>query len=121
MRLALALSLALALAAGAYAATGVSGLHGVVKQATSPVCADGVPCDGLARGVTLVFRRAGHMAVRATTRDDGTYRVRLAPSRYAVRIGGRGNVAALKPAAVIVRRGRVSRVDFVVGTGIRRP
>lgn len=102
--------------------TSSSGLRGTVKQGpTTPVCAQNVPCDGLARGVTLVFARRGHVPVRARTRDDGTYRVRLAPGRYSVRVAGSGGVGGVKPAVVGVPSGRFAHVNFFVDTGIRAP
>ena len=81
----------------------------------------GTPCDGLARGVTLVFARRGHAPVRAKTRDDGTYRVRLAPGRYSVRVAGSAGVGGVKPSVVGVPAGRFARLNFFVDTGIRAP
>ena len=121
-RVALALAVALTAVAGASAATPPSsGLRGVVKQPKAPVCLDGASCDGLARGVTLVFVRRGSTRARATTRDDGTYRVRLAPGRYTVRIAPSDGVARLSPGAVTVPTGRIARVNFFVDNGIRQP
>jgi hypothetical protein len=121
---ALPLVLVVALLAGAAcgSAGGTSvrgGLYGTVtKGPLQPVCRQGVPCDGPAAGLTLVFRRNGAVAARATTGKDGTYRVSLAPGRYSV-----GAVPpALQPpepqAASVPRRG-FRRVDLFVDTGIR--
>ena len=108
-------------AAPAGAASTASGLRGVVTRGPiSPVCAAEQPCDAPATHVTLVFARGGHAAGRATTDNQGRYRVRLAPGLYHVsriaasRIGG-----GLKPDEARVRAGRFVRVDFSIDTGIR--
>ena len=91
-----------------------------MKQTSAPVCVQDTPCDGLARGVTLVFVRAGHRPSRVTTGGDGGYRVGLAAGRYAVRVAG-DDVARVRPRVVRVSRGRFARVDFFVDTGVRSP
>ncbi len=63
-------------------------------------------------GVTLVKRTHG--------RPDGTYRVALRPGRYIVTtpprsIGGERN----KEIPVTIRRGRTTRLDLDIDTGIR--
>ena len=115
-----ALAAAIAVPAATSAATPRSGLRGTVRTSAPPVCLQDLPCDGLARGVTLVFSRRSRVVARATTRDDGTYRVLLRPARYHVRIAGNGDTQ-LRPSAVAVPTGRVARVDFFFGTRIPAP
>lgn len=96
-----------------------SGLTGVVMRGPiTPVCREGVPCEAPAK-VTLVFSRPGHQAARVHTRADGSYRVRLAPGRYAVQTTERAFERRVEPARVTVLRGRFARADFRIDTGIR--
>jgi hypothetical protein len=112
----------LAAAAACAAANGTtahSGLRGTVtKGPLMPVCREGVPCDGPAAGLTLVFSRNGVAVGRTTTRQDGSYRLALRPGRYAVRAVPRGLVPP-EPNAVTVVADRFRRIDFFVDTGIR--
>lgn len=95
------------------------GLFGTVtKGPITPVCQEGVPCDGPAGGLTLVFSSNGEEVARTTTRQDGAYRVRLKPGRYSVRTAPRG-LSPPEPRAVTVPTGRFRHVDFFVDTGIR--
>ncbi len=65
-----ALAAAIAVPAATTAATPRSGLRGIVKTSAPPVCLQDTPCDGIARGVTLVFSRRSRVVARATTRAD---------------------------------------------------
>ncbi len=55
-----------------------------MRGPTQPVCQITEPCEEPARGVKLVFSRAGKVVARATTDKKGWYRVTLTPGRYAV-------------------------------------
>jgi hypothetical protein len=116
--LALLLVTATIAAAGASAAVGPSGLHGVVRRGPiSPVCRDNVPCDAPAAGVVLTFRRAG-VARTARTDANGRYRIALAAGIYSLESSGR-QLGQPSPAKVRVRAGRFDRIDFMIDTGIR--
>jgi archaeosine-15-forming tRNA-guanine transglycosylase len=91
----------------------------VTRGPIVPVCVAEQPCDGPAKNVTLAFVRDGNVR-RATTNDQGLYRVTLAPGLYSVRLMvgqqvGRG----LEPSRARVVVNRVRRVDFSIDTGIR--
>ena len=125
MRAAIGASLAVLVAAVACgAATGNAqelrtGLHGLVtKGPLSPVCSDETPCEGPAPDLRLVFSRNGGVVARTTTRADGTYRIRLRPGTYAVRVG-QPRRTATEPARATVPRSGFRRVNFFVDTGIR--
>ena len=109
---ALALVLAPSTTAGALARSGLYGT--VMRGPISPTCVAEQPCDAPAAGVVLVFSRGGVVVARVRTHGNGSYRIRLAPGRYAV-TGGRD----LQPSAVRVLRGRFRRVEFSIDTGIR--
>jgi hypothetical protein len=97
-----------------------SGLYGVVTRGPiTPVCREGVPCNGPAVGVTLRFLRAGREVARTRTGPQGRYRIALERGTYAVRTLQKmfGRVPA--PARVVVERGRFRRIDFFIDTGIR--
>ena len=55
---------------------------------------------------------------RTRTRADGTYRIRLRPGSYVVRVGLPRHTAT-QPATARVPRNGFRRVDFFVDTGIR--
>ena len=120
MRVAAALA-ALVAASSAGAATSSSGLRGIVMRGPiKPVCVVGQPCDAPAKHVTLVFSRNGRAVRRATTNEQGRYRVALAPGLYAVRLAVRQTVGrGLEPSRARVARNRFRRVDFSFDTGIR--
>jgi len=86
----------------------------------TPVCREGEPCDEPAKAV-LIFSRKGRVIARARSREDGRYRISLAPGIYAVRLpGGPPAVGrGLEPRRVTVSRGRYRRVNFSIDTGIR--
>lgn len=98
-----------------------SGLRGVVTRGPiSPVCAAEQPCTAPAKHVTLLFSRGGYVVGRSTTDELGRYRVRLPAGLYRVRrtvstAVGRG----LEPDQARVQRGRLTRIDFSIDTGIR--
>lgn len=116
------LAAVLVAAAACGAANGTSaqgGLYGkVTKGPIMPVCREGVPCDGPAARLTLVFSRNGTAVARTTTRQDGSYRLALRPGRYTVRAVPRGLVPP-EPGVVTVAADRFRRIDFFVDTGIR--
>lgn len=120
VRLLLGLALVVAAACGTANGTTVSGgLYGnVTKGPITPVCREGVPCDGPAAGLTLVFSRNGAVVARTTTRQDGSYRLALEPGRYSVRTVPRGLIPP-EPAVATVAADRSRRIDFFVDTGIR--
>jgi hypothetical protein len=67
-------------------------------------------------GARIVFLRNGRPVAHTTTRANGTYRIRLAAGRYAIRVrSGR----RWTPTHVRVRRGRTTRLDIAIDTGIR--
>ena len=98
-----------------------SGLRGVVKRGpTMPVCTVGKPCEEPAVGVVLVFKRAGVVKARVTTRRAGAYTVRLRAGLYTVATSPPRRIGSgLTPRIVRVPSGRLARVDFLVDTGIR--
>jgi hypothetical protein len=112
---------AVILSAGAASGATVSGLRGLVTRGPiMPVCMVDQPCDEPAANVRLVFLRNGVVVSRARTGPTGWYRVALAPGRYAVRLPGKPVLGRIvKPQTVRVLRGRYSRVDFSIDTGIR--
>jgi hypothetical protein len=98
-----------------------SGLRGLVTRGPiMPVCMVDQPCDEPAANVRLLFVRNGVVVSRARTSATGWYRVALAPGRYAVRLPGTPAMGRIvKPQTARVLRGRYSRVDFSIDTGIR--
>ncbi len=97
-----------------------SGLHGVVRRGPiTPICVAGQRCDAPARHFTLLFSRNGRVAGRTTTNARGRYRIRLAPGRYAVRIGRGGRFKRPDPDVARVKAGVLIRVAFHLDTGIR--
>ena len=117
----LLLTAALTIPGGAASGATGSGLRGVVTRGPiMPVCMVDQPCDEPAANVRLVFLRNGVVVSRARTGATGWYRVALAPGRYAVRLPGKPAMGRIvKPQTARVFRGRYSRVDFSIDTGIR--
>ena len=116
MRVLLTVLVVFAAVGSAGASTNQSGLWGEVRRGPIvPVCVVEQPCDAPAKGVTLVFVRSGQVVRRATTNEQGRYRVRLPAGTYSVRLPGR----SLDPVQARVRAGRFVRVDFSIDTGIR--
>ena len=116
-RIVLLLALAVAAAGSAHATTVRSGLYGTVMRGPiTPVCALEVPCDEPAAGAVLVFTREGREVARTRVRQDGSYRIALAPGTYRVRAVSR---RPLDPSTVTVRPRRFRHVDFSIDTGIR--
>jgi hypothetical protein len=90
-------------------------LHGVVTIGpVTPVCRAGVPCSKPAASVVLTFSR-GTQVVRAKTRADGSYTVRLTPGTYTVAASAGMRIS---PSRVVARSGRHA-VSFAIDTGIR--
>ena len=109
----------LVVSAGSSAGT-VSGVRGkVTLYPARPVCAEDDSCTKPAPGVLLLFKREGRAAGKVTTRRDSTYRVFLAPGRYAV-VAPRYRVGSgVTPRTVRVFKGRIARVDLQIDTGIQ--
>ena len=120
MRL-LAVLAALVAVSSAGAATSSSGLRGLVTRGPIvPVCTAEQPCDAPAKNLTLVFVRNGRVVRRATTNEQGRYRVPLAPGLYAVRLQVKQRIGrGLEPSRARVLADRFRRVDFSIDTGIR--
>lgn len=97
-----------------------TGLHGLVtKGPTRPVCAIELPCSKPAANLPLVFTR-GDVRKTVRTNPSGGYRISLRPGAYSVRVDGSSGLRPRPdPALVRVPRGRYTRVDFSVDTGIR--
>ena len=115
----MAIALGIAAAIGSAAIPHSGSLHGtVVRGPTTPVCRVGVPCDGPAPNVTLIFTRAG---VAKTTRTDqqGTYRIELLAGTYTVRTSSKPFGQTPRPANVKVRSNHSDKIDFAIDTGIR--
>jgi hypothetical protein len=112
---------ALALGCGSAAGGGTSGgLKGrVMRGPTMPVCRVGVPCEEPARGVKLVFTRAGKVVGRTTTNQKGYYRIALRSGPYSVRTDRRGAEKTPSPSRITVPSDRFKRVVFHIDTGIR--
>jgi hypothetical protein len=104
----------------AVAAIPSTGLHGTVRRGPlTPVCRVGQPCDGPAH-VTLVFSRAGRVAGRVHTRNDGSYRIRLRTGRYTVRTDSPSVFERMpRPSTATVPSVGYRRVNFNIDTGIR--
>jgi hypothetical protein len=83
-----------------------------------PVCRAGERCEEPAPRVLLRFSRNG-ATVSARTDARGRYRVRLAPGRYAIRTDQQPFGTTPDPASGRVVRGRFTRVDLRIDTGIR--
>jgi hypothetical protein len=110
---------ALALGGAAGAGEG-SGLFGVVRRGPiTPVCVYERPCSAPAPGVSLVFSRSSREVARTKSAQDGSYRVTLAPGLYRVRALVNARSRVLKPFEVRVPAGRLTRVNFLLDTGIR--
>ena len=106
---------ALAVTAGAAGASTVPcGLRGSVYRMPGGACLDDCMKKPLP-DATLMFSAPGHTTVKTVTHADGTYRVRLAPGTYAVRMGG-NSPPRLNPTRAAVVRGVFKRVVFIVGT-----
>jgi hypothetical protein len=112
---------AVTVSAGAASGATGSGLHGLVTRGPiMPVCMVDQPCDEPAANVQLVFLRNGVVVSRVRTSATGRYRLALAPGRYAARLPGKPAIGRnMKPQTVRVLRGRYTRVDFSIDTGIR--
>jgi len=108
-----------AAAATASGAPTLGGLHGTVKRGPiTPVCRVGVPCDGPAAHIVLVFSDA--RVVRTTRTDaNGGYRIKLPAGFYIVHTNARPFARTPRPAKVRVRAGHSDTIDFTIDTGIR--
>lgn len=105
---------ALAVTAGAAGASTVPcGLRGSVYVLPGGACLDDCTKKPL-RNATLMFSAPGRSTAKTVTHADGTYRVRLAPGTYTVRLGGDSPMRLIPNRAAVVR-GVFTRVQFVVG------
>ena len=122
MRKTVGVSIFVALAFG-YASAGggtATGLRGkVMRGPTQPVCRVNEPCEELAPGVRLVFYRSGKVVARATTNQNGWYRVTLRPGRYAVSTMNPRVARNFGPKSATVPKTGMKRQDFDIDTGIR--
>jgi hypothetical protein len=91
-----------------------TGLQGTVKQLQGGMCAADDPCDGVGRGVLLVFSRARQPDRRVRADADGHFKLRLTPGRYRVRAGA--SAMRVQPFAVIVPLRGYARVTITVGS-----
>lgn len=113
-------ALLLAPAASPFATGTASGLRGnVTLFPARPVCIEDEPCSKPAPGALLVFKRDGRIAARVTTTRDATYRVLLAPGSYAVTAPQHRHGSGVTPRTVRVPKGRITRVDLEIDTGIQ--
>jgi hypothetical protein len=100
-------------------AAAMVGLYGTaVISPGQPVCRAGESCTKPAAGMTLVFTSTRGVAKSVVTSATGTYRIRLAPGTYTVRVGA-NRIARINPFKVVVRRGLLLRRDFAIDVGIR--
>jgi hypothetical protein len=103
----------LALTAGAAGASTVPcGLRGTVYVMSGGACLDDCSGKKPLGETTLVFSSAGRVTARTVTRADGTFRVRLAPGAYGVRLGG-GLAMHISPSRASVTRGTFKTIQFV--------
>jgi len=100
------------------AATFVGLFGSAVISPAQPVCRAGEPCTKPAARMTLVFTDRRGVATSVLTTAKGTYRIRLAPGAYTVRVAG-NRIARINPSAAVVRGGRLSRRNFAIDVGIR--
>jgi hypothetical protein len=91
----------------------------VVSAPAAPVCMPRVPCLRRAAGVVLAFTRGDLVRARATTGDDGSYRVTLEAGTYRVKVARPAGLRLLKPLSVTIAAGEAKRVTFYLDTGIR--
>jgi len=102
------------------AATRTGTLRGVVTRGPiTPVCREGIPCDGPAAHVVLRFLRGGTVVGRVETSSNGSYRLRLPAGVYDVRRKAAAPGGDIQPRRVRVVAGVVRRVHFSYDTGIR--
>jgi len=105
---------ALAVTAGAAGASTVPcGLRGSVYRMPGGACLDDCTKKPLPNA-TLMFSAPGLTTTKTVTHADGTYRVRLAPGTYTVRMGGDSPMRLMPNRAAVVP-GVFKRVQFVVG------
>jgi hypothetical protein len=79
-----------------------------------PVCTPDGSCVQPVQGVLVEFIRRGRVVRRVRTRDDGTFSIRLAARRYAVRLGAPSEGGRLTPRFVRAQAGRTTRITFTL-------
>ena len=105
---------ALAVTAGAAGASTVPcGLRGTVYVLPVGACLENDCGTKPLANATLMFTAAGRAGVKAVTHADGSYRVRLSPGTYNVRLAGEAP-ARLSPNRASVVRSKFKTVQFVV-------
>jgi hypothetical protein len=103
----------------AVVAAAIVGLFGTaVISPAQPVCRAGESCTKPAAGMTLVFTSTRGAVKSVVTTVKGSYRIRLAPGTYTVRVA-HNRIARIEPLKVVVRRGLLLRRDFAIDIGIR--
>jgi len=100
-------------AATAGASTVPCGLRGSVYRMPGGACLDDCTKKPLPNA-TLMFSAPGRSTTKTVTHADGTYRVRLSPGTYTVRMGGDSPMRLMPNRAAVVPR-VFKRVQFVVG------
>jgi hypothetical protein len=104
---------ALAVTAGAAGASTVPcGLRGTVYVMPGGACLENCTKKPLANA-TLMFSAAGRATAKTITHADGSYRVRLSPGTYTVRLAGEAP-KRLSPNRASVERAKFKTVQFVV-------
>jgi hypothetical protein len=118
---ALAVALAALVVGASFAPAGTaSGIRGtVIKGPTKPVCEEGVPCTAPASAVVVVATRNGTVVGRATTAQNGTFRIVLPAGPYVIRTETRFPIGGMRPRTVVVLKGRFTTVQLTIDTGIR--
>jgi hypothetical protein len=112
---------AVAVSGGAAAAQTGAGLYGhVVIYPAYPVCEQGTPCTKPAGHLLLRFYRNGSRVAAVRTHANGTFRVALAPGKYAVRTPSANlKTPGLHPRTATVPRAGYARANFTLDVGIR--
>jgi hypothetical protein len=97
---------------------GKARVSGLVRIGPTPgPCVGGTPCSQPARGVKLVFSRAAHDPVRATTDERGHYELDLEPGTYRVGAPKYASPATLHPATAKVEKDM--QLNISIDTGVR--
>ena len=104
---------ALAVTSGAAGASTVPcGLRGSVYVMPGGACLEDCTKKPLANA-TLMFSAAGRATAKTVTHADGSYRVRLSPGTYNVRLAGEAR-PRLSPNRASVVRAKFTTIQFVV-------
>jgi hypothetical protein len=105
---------ALVVTAGAAGASTVPcGLRGTVYVLPGGACLENDCGKKPLANATLMFSAADRAGVKTVTHADGSYRVRLSPGTYTVRLAGEAAMR-LSPNRATVVRAKFKTVQFVV-------